>query len=129
LILGRDLGSGRGTAPRPGSGQNPGSLGLLAMDDADRHLLRRCRMRLVGELQVASLWDALLNRELFTPDMIEDIQVRPRPRQSASPTFRWARRFPWWGQGGRAERAAEATARLHGQAPASSPHVVPSSAI
>nr|XP_020028797.1 caspase-9 isoform X2 [Castor canadensis] len=44
------------------------------MDDADRHLLRRCRMRLVGELQVASLWDALLNRELFTPDMIEDIQ-------------------------------------------------------
>ncbi|XP_012877686.1 PREDICTED: caspase-9 isoform X1 [Dipodomys ordii] len=44
------------------------------MDEADRRLLRRCRVRLVGELQVASLWDALLNRELFTPDMIEDIQ-------------------------------------------------------
>ncbi|KAM5248700.1 caspase-9 [Ctenodactylus gundi] len=44
------------------------------MDDADRRLLRRCRLRLVGELQVAPLWDALLSRELFTPDMIEDIQ-------------------------------------------------------
>ncbi|XP_057384847.1 caspase-9 isoform X2 [Balaenoptera acutorostrata] len=44
------------------------------MDEADRRLLRRCRVRLVGELQVAALWDALLNRELFTPDMIEDIQ-------------------------------------------------------
>lgn len=48
------------------------------MDEADRQLLRRCRVRLVGELQVASLWDALLNYELFTPDMIEDIQVRTR---------------------------------------------------
>ncbi|GAB1289187.1 Caspase-9 [Apodemus speciosus] len=44
------------------------------MDEADRLLLRRCRLRLVGELQVAELWDALLSRELFTRDMIEDIQ-------------------------------------------------------
>nr|XP_045005017.1 caspase-9 [Jaculus jaculus] len=44
------------------------------MDEADRQLLRRCRVRLVRELQVAPLWDALLHRELFTPDMIEDIQ-------------------------------------------------------
>ncbi|NP_001192433.2 caspase-9 [Bos taurus] len=44
------------------------------MNEADRLLLRRYRVRLVGELQVASLWDALLSRELFTPDMIEDIQ-------------------------------------------------------
>ncbi|XP_047647938.1 caspase-9 isoform X2 [Phacochoerus africanus] len=44
------------------------------MDKADRQVLRQCRVRLVRELQVASLWDALLNRELFTPDMIEDIQ-------------------------------------------------------
>ncbi|XP_021118500.1 caspase-9 isoform X3 [Heterocephalus glaber] len=44
------------------------------MDEEHRQLLRRCRVRLVGDLQVASLWDALLNRELFTPDMIEDIQ-------------------------------------------------------
>ncbi|XP_070241063.1 caspase-9 isoform X3 [Bos mutus] len=44
------------------------------MNEADRLLLRLYRVRLVGELQVASLWDALLSRELFTPDMIEDIQ-------------------------------------------------------
>ncbi|XP_006883690.1 PREDICTED: caspase-9 isoform X2 [Elephantulus edwardii] len=44
------------------------------MDEADRQLLRRCRVRLVSELEVAELWDALISRELFTPDMIEDIQ-------------------------------------------------------
>ncbi|ERE81099.1 caspase-9 [Cricetulus griseus] len=44
------------------------------MDEADRQLLRRCRVRLVSELQVAELWDALLSRELFSGDMIEDIQ-------------------------------------------------------
>ncbi|XP_005139318.2 caspase-9 [Mesocricetus auratus] len=44
------------------------------MDEADRQLLRRCRVRLVSELQVAELWDALLSRELFSRDMIEDIQ-------------------------------------------------------
>uniref|UniRef100_A0A8C5VRT5 Caspase-9 n=1 Tax=Microcebus murinus TaxID=30608 RepID=A0A8C5VRT5_MICMU len=44
------------------------------MDEADRQLLRRSRVRLVSELQVVLLWDALLSRELFTPDMIEDIQ-------------------------------------------------------
>ncbi|XP_053431316.1 caspase-9 isoform X2 [Nycticebus coucang] len=44
------------------------------MEEADRQLLRRCRVRLVSELQVVALWDALLSRELFTPDMIEDIQ-------------------------------------------------------
>ena len=49
------------------------------MNEADRQLLRRSRLRLVRELQVDSLWDALLTRELFTPDMIEDIQVRPSP--------------------------------------------------
>lgn len=49
------------------------------MDVADRQVLRRCRVRLVSELQVAPLWDALLSRELFTPGMIEDIQVRPHP--------------------------------------------------
>ncbi|XP_009447104.2 caspase-9 isoform X4 [Pan troglodytes] len=44
------------------------------MDEADRRLLRRCRLRLVEELQVDQLWDALLSRELFRPHMIEDIQ-------------------------------------------------------
>ncbi|KAM9689187.1 caspase-9 isoform 2-T2 [Trichechus inunguis] len=44
------------------------------MDEADRQLLRRCRLQLVCELQMAELWDALLSRGLFTPDMIEEIQ-------------------------------------------------------
>lgn len=73
-----------GRDPRPGSGRNQGSSNPLAMDEADRQLLRRCRVRLVRELQVAELWDALLSRELFTRDMIEDIQVRPRPLVSAA---------------------------------------------
>ncbi|KAF3820294.1 hypothetical protein GH733_015803 [Mirounga leonina] len=64
------------------------------MDEADRQLLRRCRVRLVRELQVASLWDVLLSRQLFTPAMIEDIQVRPS-----------------WGQRGRAERHAGSGSR------------------
>lgn len=76
--MGRALGRGRGAAARPeadGGGGGPGC--LLAMDDADRQVLRRCRVQLVSELQVANLWDALLTCELFQPDMIEDIQVRP----------------------------------------------------
>lgn len=76
---------------------------LFAMNEADRLLLRRYRVRLVGELQVASLWDALLSRELFTPDMIEDIQVRS-PASRAAQTSGHS-----WGLRGRAERVAEAT--------------------
>ncbi|XP_005004410.1 caspase-9 isoform X2 [Cavia porcellus] len=52
------------------------------MDEADRQLLRRCRLRLVGDLQVTPLWDALLKRELFTPDMIDDIQAGSRRDQA-----------------------------------------------
>lgn len=59
------------------------------MDEADRQLLRRCRLRLVGELQVTELWDALLSRELFTRDMIEDIQVRPAPLCPPLFSLRW----------------------------------------
>ncbi|KAM6218842.1 caspase-9 [Rhynchocyon petersi] len=44
------------------------------MDEADRQLLRRCRVRLVSSLDVVSLWDVLVSCGLFTPDMIEDIQ-------------------------------------------------------
>uniref|UniRef100_A0A8I3MAP5 Caspase-9 n=2 Tax=Canis lupus familiaris TaxID=9615 RepID=A0A8I3MAP5_CANLF len=44
------------------------------MDEAERRALRRCRVRLVRELQVAALWDALLSRELFTAAMVEDLQ-------------------------------------------------------
>ncbi|XP_070458720.1 caspase-9 isoform X2 [Equus przewalskii] len=53
------------------------------MNEADRQLLRRSRLRLVRELQVDSLWDALLTRELFTPDMIEDIQRSGSRRDQA----------------------------------------------
>ncbi|KAK2105987.1 hypothetical protein P7K49_015501 [Saguinus oedipus] len=68
----RDLGG----LPRPGSEL----WRLLAMEEADRLLLRRHRLLLVEKLRVDQLWDALLSRELFKPHMIEDIQVRPRPR-------------------------------------------------
>ncbi|XP_012860829.1 caspase-9 [Echinops telfairi] len=44
------------------------------MDEVDRLLLRRLRLKLVRELLVTELWDALLSRGLFTPDMIEDIK-------------------------------------------------------
>ncbi|XP_004603710.2 caspase-9 isoform X2 [Sorex araneus] len=53
------------------------------MDEADRQTLRRCRVQLVRELQVDSLWDPLLNHELFTPDMIEDIQHAGSRRDQA----------------------------------------------
>ena len=91
-------------------GGGPGSRCLPAMDQADRQLLRRCRVQLVGELQVADLWDALLNRELFTPDMIEDIQVLPRPLPAYVPLPLTCADFSHsWGQGGRAERVTGAT--------------------
>lgn len=110
---GRNAGAGPGAGPgeRAGrGGRSPeadrgdrGPCCLSAMDEADRRLLRRCRVQLVRELQVASLWDALLNRELFTPDMIEDIQVRS-PASRAAQTSGHS-----WGLRGRAERVAEAT--------------------
>ncbi|XP_069935358.1 caspase-9 isoform X1 [Oryctolagus cuniculus] len=53
------------------------------MDEADRQLLRRSRLRLVKELQVAELWDALVSCELFTADMIEAIQHAGTRRDQA----------------------------------------------
>jgi hypothetical protein len=76
------------------------------MDEADRQLLRRCRVRLVSELQVAELWDALLSRELFTRDMIEDIQVRPA--SLCPPSFSRGADRDWEV----AERFSEATTEL-----------------
>lgn len=83
-VAGPEAGPGRragrrGRGPEADRGR-PGPRRLAAMDEADRQLLRRCRVRLVRELQVASLWDILLSRQLFTPAMIEDIQVRPVSR-------------------------------------------------
>ncbi|KAG8505634.1 Caspase-9, partial [Galemys pyrenaicus] len=95
----RGGGSGAGPAERAGRGHlGPEAdadglgLGFSGMDEADRQVLRRCRLRLVCELQVDSLWDHLLDRELFTRDMIEDIQVRPHPRPAGAP---WSLRGSW----------------------------------
>ncbi|XP_068934916.1 caspase-9 isoform X2 [Petaurus breviceps papuanus] len=53
------------------------------MEEAQRELLLRNRLRLVKELQVEPLWDLMLARELFTRDMIEDIQTAGTRRDQA----------------------------------------------
>ncbi|XP_027715618.1 caspase-9 [Vombatus ursinus] len=53
------------------------------MEDSRRELLQRSRLRLVRELQVEPLWDLMLARELFTRDMIEDIQRAGTRRDQA----------------------------------------------
>ncbi|XP_061458045.1 caspase-9 isoform X1 [Rhineura floridana] len=73
------------------------------MEDRQRRLLQRARLRLVKELQVDLLWELLLQQEIFTQDMIEEIQGagtrRDQARQlvtdlqtrgrSAFPAFIW----------------------------------------
>ncbi|XP_036601453.1 caspase-9 [Trichosurus vulpecula] len=53
------------------------------MEEAQRELLQRNRLPLVKELQVEPLWDLMLARELFTRDMIEDIQRAGTRRDQA----------------------------------------------
>ncbi|XP_072465061.1 caspase-9 [Notamacropus eugenii] len=53
------------------------------MEEAHRELLQRNRLRLVRELQVEPLWELILARELFTRDMIEDIQRAGTRRDQA----------------------------------------------
>uniref|UniRef100_A0A8C3IGV4 Caspase-9 n=1 Tax=Chrysemys picta bellii TaxID=8478 RepID=A0A8C3IGV4_CHRPI len=53
------------------------------MEEAQRALLQRSRLRLVGELQVAPLWDLLLHKGVFTQDMIEEIQRAGTRRDQA----------------------------------------------
>ncbi|XP_051844457.1 caspase-9 [Antechinus flavipes] len=53
------------------------------MEEAQRELFQRHRLRLVKELQVEPLWDLMLDRELFTRDMIEDIQSAGTRRDQA----------------------------------------------
>ncbi|XP_048374759.1 caspase-9 isoform X1 [Sphaerodactylus townsendi] len=76
------------------------------MEEAQRQLLQRSRVRLVEKLQVEPLWDLLVHREIFTQDMIEEIQRagtrRDQARQlitdlqtrgkAALPTFIWCLR-------------------------------------
>lgn len=103
---GERAGRGGRSPEADGDGLGTHHQGLPTMDEADRQVLRHCRVRLVCELQVASLWDALLNRELFTPDMIEDIQVRPpNPTPIQCPKLRRRTDF----------RSQIGTARLRGE--------------
>ncbi|XP_034973336.2 caspase-9 [Zootoca vivipara] len=53
------------------------------MEEDHRQLLRRARLRLVKELQVEPLWELLLHQEIFTPDMIEEIQKAGTRRDQA----------------------------------------------
>ncbi|XP_074074476.1 caspase-9 isoform X2 [Macrotis lagotis] len=53
------------------------------MEEAQRQLLQQSRLRLVQELRVEPLWEPLLARELFTRDMIEDIQRAGTRRDQA----------------------------------------------
>nr|XP_006132789.1 caspase-9 [Pelodiscus sinensis] len=53
------------------------------MEEAQRLLLQRSRLRLVQELQVAPLWDLLLHKGVFTQDMIEEIQRAGTRRDQA----------------------------------------------
>ncbi|XP_033012391.1 caspase-9-like [Lacerta agilis] len=53
------------------------------MEEDHRQSLRRARLRLVKELQVEPLWELLLHQEIFTPDMIEEIQKAGTRRDQA----------------------------------------------
>ncbi|XP_074162299.1 LOW QUALITY PROTEIN: caspase-9 [Sminthopsis crassicaudata] len=53
------------------------------MEEAQRELFQRHRLRLVKELHVEPLWPLMLDRELFTRDMIEDIQSAGTRRDQA----------------------------------------------
>ncbi|XP_077787547.1 caspase-9 isoform X2 [Podarcis muralis] len=53
------------------------------MEEDHRQSLRRARLRLVKELKVEPLWDLLLHQEIFTPDMIEEIQKAGTRRDQA----------------------------------------------
>ncbi|XP_069096368.1 caspase-9 isoform X5 [Pleurodeles waltl] len=53
------------------------------MDELQRSLLQRNRLRLVTQLQVSDLWDLLLQKGLFSQDMIEDIRRAGTRRDQA----------------------------------------------
>uniref|UniRef100_A0A670ZIG6 Caspase 9 n=1 Tax=Pseudonaja textilis TaxID=8673 RepID=A0A670ZIG6_PSETE len=53
------------------------------MEETDRRRLLRFRVRLLTELRLESLWAPLLRRDLFTPDMIEEIQAAGTRRDQA----------------------------------------------
>lgn len=48
------------------------------MEERQKQLLRRNRVALVERLKPSDLYDALLEKRLFSQDMIDEIKVRPR---------------------------------------------------
>ncbi|XP_044308304.1 caspase-9 isoform X2 [Varanus komodoensis] len=53
------------------------------MEEAQRRVLQRSRLRLVQELRVDPLWELLLHRGVFTQDMLEEIQRSGTRRDQA----------------------------------------------
>ncbi|XP_042334054.1 caspase-9 isoform X3 [Sceloporus undulatus] len=53
------------------------------MEEAQRLVLRRSRLRLVRELRVEPLWEPLLRKGVFTRDMIQEIQASGTRRDQA----------------------------------------------
>uniref|UniRef100_A0A8D0BUE6 Caspase-9 n=1 Tax=Salvator merianae TaxID=96440 RepID=A0A8D0BUE6_SALMN len=53
------------------------------MEEDQRKLLQRSRVKLVKKLQVDPLWDLLLSKGIFTQDMIEEIQTAGSRRDQA----------------------------------------------
>lgn len=48
------------------------------MEERQKQLLRRNRVALVERLKPSDLYDALLEKRLFSQDMIDEIKVRPK---------------------------------------------------
>ncbi|XP_029434788.1 caspase-9 [Rhinatrema bivittatum] len=53
------------------------------MEEGQRRLLQQNRVRLVKDLKVAPLWDLLLQKDIFSQDMIEEIQSAGTRRDQA----------------------------------------------
>ncbi|XP_075047809.1 caspase-9 [Mixophyes fleayi] len=53
------------------------------MEDGHRQLLRRNRVRLVTTLQVEDIWDPLVERGVFSSDMVQEIQIAGTRRDQA----------------------------------------------
>ncbi|CAN9515729.1 unnamed protein product [Ophioblennius macclurei] len=54
------------------------------MDETHRNILRRNRINLVRELNPSAVYDSLLEKGVFTQDMIEEIQISGTRRDQAS---------------------------------------------
>ncbi|XP_073511666.1 caspase-9 isoform X2 [Phyllobates terribilis] len=57
--------------------------GTGRMEQRHRHILQRNRVRLVTSLVLEDLWDRLLEKEVFSTDMVEEIQAAGTRRDQA----------------------------------------------